>query len=312
MGLLKLGPTVINLVNGLLSQRSRAIYTQVWQCFKSFLLSLNLVPALPLATDIVLAYIAHLSSSGYAASTIATHVSALGFVHKINNLPNPSENFLINKIVSRLLANKQPDTRKPLSAETLQSMLDGLRFVCKSPYDCFLFRCMFITAFTAMLRISEITSGNRSNHSISYSNVQLGNNTVSITLTSFKHSNKPVTLILSASNNKLCPVRAMFDYLAIRGQKAGHLFINADGTAVTRTNFIKHLHECLSYCGVNTKSISSHSFRIGGATYAALSGYSDDQIKKMGRWKSNALATYIRLPSVHVGPKPTEGVGGWR
>jgi hypothetical protein len=77
MGLLKLGPAVVNLVNGLLTKRSRVIYTQVWQSFKSFLLSLNLVPALPLATDVVLAYIAHLSTSGYAASTIATHVFAL-------------------------------------------------------------------------------------------------------------------------------------------------------------------------------------------------------------------------------------------
>jgi hypothetical protein len=40
--------------------------------------------------------------------------------------------------------------------------------------------------------------------------------------------------------------------------------------------------------------INTHSLRIGGANALALSGYSDTQIQKMGRWKGATFKEYIR------------------
>ena len=40
--------------------------------------------------------------------------------------------------------------------------------------------------------------------------------------------------------------------------------------------------------------VDTHSLRIGGATILALSGYTDTQIQKMGRWRSATFKEYVR------------------
>ena len=45
-----------------------------------------------------------------------------------------------------------------------------------------------------------------------------------------------------------------------------------------------------------------HSFRIGAASPAAECGYSETQIRLLGRWKSDAFKKYIRLPSLQSTP----------
>ena len=54
------------------------------------------------------------------------------------------------------------------------------------------------------------------------------------------------------------------------------------------------LQRCLAYCGLDTSRYKSHSFRIGGACHAADRGYSDGQIRALGRWKSDAFKVYLR------------------
>lgn len=292
-------------MSNILSARTRQLYRQAWESLNRFLTSNNMTASLPLSQDTVLAYIAFLDSNGFAASSIASHFSAFNFVHKIQGFANPGDSFVIKRVINKLTSNKPPDARRPITRQLLLSIINGLPFTAKSAYEIALFRCMFITAFTAMLRISEVCSGNRTNHTLLYEHTLLTPEMVSVTLSTFKHSSGPVTLVLKSDNSELCPVRAMRAYLQQRGYKPGCLFVFSDDSPVSRSKFVAFLKRCLNYCGEDTKSITSHSFRIGGATNAAQNGYSDDEIKKMGRWKSNALASYIRLPSVLVGPKPT-------
>ena len=40
--------------------------------------------------------------------------------------------------------------------------------------------------------------------------------------------------------------------------------------------------------------MDTHSLRSGGANALALSGYTDTQIQKMGRWKGKTFKEYIR------------------
>jgi hypothetical protein len=51
----------------------------------------------------------------------------------------------------------------------------------------------------------------------------------------------------------------------------------------------------LSVLRIENAAIRSHSFRISMATTGAIEGMSDDQIKELGRWKSNAFLRYIRI-----------------
>ncbi len=46
--------------------------------------------------------------------------------------------------------------------------------------------------------------------------------------------------------------------------------------------------------GIPIERIDTHSLRSGGAHALALSGYSNTQIQKMGRWKGATFKEYIR------------------
>jgi hypothetical protein len=46
--------------------------------------------------------------------------------------------------------------------------------------------------------------------------------------------------------------------------------------------------------GIPIERVDTHSLRSGGANALALSGYSDTQIQKMGRWKGVTFKEYIR------------------
>ena len=39
---------------------------------------------------------------------------------------------------------------------------------------------------------------------------------------------------------------------------------------------------------------------IGAATTAAMRGLSDEEIQRMGRWKSQAFRKYIRITMLHL------------
>ena len=56
----------------------------------------------------------------------------------------------------------------------------------------------------------------------------------------------------------------------------------------------------IAFCGLDTSRYKNHSFRIGGACHAADKGYSDAQIRALGRWKSEAFKVYLRSTVCHA------------
>jgi hypothetical protein len=60
---------------------------------------------------------------------------------------------------------------------------------------------------------------------------------------------------------------------------------------------LKDAAEVLQYPefkGIPIERIDTHSLRSGGANALALSGYSDREIQKMGRWRSATFKEYLR------------------
>ena len=106
----------------------------------------------------------------------------------------------------------------------------------------------------------------------------------------------------------LCPVRALARrYLHMKHNKAHHKdpismywsapSIAASVTAEHMTRSLKLAATMLEYParkGIPIQRINTHSLRSGGANALALSGYSDTQIQKMGRWRGATFKEYIR------------------
>ena len=99
--------------------------------------------------------------------------------------------------------------------------------------------------------------------------------------------------------NNFCPVRAFEKYTRTCGEMDPKqaCFRNSEGFAYRHqrlNNVLKKLLEPYIAYG----SISGHSFRAGLATLMAQMGYSDNSIKDIGRWTSDAFKLYVKLDRI--------------
>ena len=72
-----------------------------------------------------------------------------------------------------------------------------------------------------------------------------------------------------------------------------------NGSPLTRSQFTGVLAKAIRCLGLPTQVYTSHSFRIGRASDLASKGLSNETIKQLGRWKSDAVERYIRLWCIH-------------
>ena len=105
-----------------------------------------------------------------------------------------------------------------------------------------------------------------------------------------------VQLYFGKTDTGLCPVKAVWAYLATRDVIPGPLFKLTNTQGLTRQEFLARLTRTLTAAGVPVKGYTTHSFRIGTATTAKEAGVSDVHIEMLGRWKSDAYQLYVRTP----------------
>ena len=101
------------------------------------------------------------------------------------------------------------------------------------------------------------------------------------------------------TGGQLCPIRAYKKWKETNPPRDPDLpaFRKEDGTPLTGRKLNEILKTCLApYIKQEEGHVSSHSFRSGMASLMATLGYTDLQIKAMGRWSSNAFEAYIKLP----------------
>ena len=103
-----------------------------------------------------------------------------------------------------------------------------------------------------------------------------------------------VDMFIEKTDNKLCPVAAILAYLAKRGNHKGMLFYYEDKKLLSRDRLVTSVREALTTAGVDCKSYSGHSFRIGAATAAGKCGLPPATMQTLGRWESSAFLLYIR------------------
>ena len=264
------------------------------------------VVSLPLTPTDLSLFIAYMFQNQYAPSTALTYVSALGYSHRLAGYPDPTKVFWVLEMLKGYKKlGARIDTRLPITLSILRNILRQVPALCSSAYETHLFTAMCSTAFFAFLRIGEITVCSRSPSVLHIGQVVkmvepsgfiAG---LKITFHDFKHSynQRPVVLTLSRRSD-ICPVQNLLEYLSVRGLTDGPLFRMPSGSAVPRTSFTKFLSMLFRGCGLDTMKYKGHSFRIGAATFAAECGFSDAQIRAMGRWRSDAFLKYIRIPSL--------------
>ena len=208
-------------------------------------------------------------------------------------LADPFQSYPVRQLLQafRKLSPSSPDNRRPISEPLLLLIIDKIQILGLSLYETTLFSTMFLFAFYFGLRISEFTS---SHHNLLVEEVQVSEHSVVITFHSFKHSrNQSLPHFINRTSLRHCPVDFANKYLAMRPPVPGPFFI-LNNKPVSPRSFSSKLKQLLSLLNLPTQFYSAHSLRIGAATFWFSKDFSEQRIRQLGRWSSNAFLSYIR------------------
>ena len=245
---------------------------------------------------------AYLYNTERAPKTISTYISAIGYIHKILNLPDPSNSFIVSKLIAGAHRTKPSfDLRLPITIQILDKLVDAVQHAAANIFEITLFGAMFLFAFYTFARIGELTIQNNSkNQVLQFQDISFGgtstNQTVTVTFKTYKHNTTGTAHMISFSRGHTVhdPVQSLLKFTKLRGNKPGPLFCMLSGDAVKRHAFDTVLHKTLKFCRLDSTRYKGHSFRIGAASYRSEQGDTDSQIRSLGRWNSNAFLKYIR------------------
>lgn len=269
--------------------------------FRTFMASINCTHCWPAKEVDIIRFISYLSLEGKRFNTIKSYVSALAIHHKINGWPDPTKSFVISKLLEGCKRDKHvKDIRHPLNPDELSLILQTLKLVCTDDYETLLFSTAMMAAYFAMLRLSEFAFSNRHKDSvITHKSVTLiPPNTVKIFIPKSKTDQhaRGVTLEIKSSHvTSPSFYPTLSHYKKHRPHVSGPFFIHKSGSPLTESQFTGVLKKVIAACNLDNLHITSHSFRIGHATYCkSVLGMTNEHIMKIGRWTSGAYRSYIR------------------
>jgi hypothetical protein len=176
---------------------------------------------------------------------------------------------------------------------------------CGTSFNDITMRAAICVAFGGFLRTGEFTysSWNASSHELFVSRGSIRFNKESVTLTLPRSKSDPfgksVPISMPATNDRICPREALkllfAHFPASRNAPLfcqNHPYGHQSGMYFTRDWFINSLRDLLIKAGINPVGYNGHSFRRGAAHSAAAAGMSDNEIKALGRWKSDSFKLY--------------------
>ena len=257
---------------------------------------------------------AYLVDKGVQSSTLKSYFSTIKYILRQDGYKWDEDKVILSSLVRGCkLENDRLKVRLPIQKGLMELLLFELeRFynVNPQPYLECLYQTMFCLAYYGMLRVGKITF---SPHTVKAGDVHLGHNKDKILMvlyTSKTHGQegKPQKIKISGvpctgntytgrSDRFFCPFKLVMKYMQLRGpylNPSEVFFVFKDKSPVKACQFRKILRDMLDSINLDGSLYDVHSFRIGRTCDLAKFGYSIDQIKAMGRWKSNAVYRYLR------------------
>ena len=161
-------------------------------------------------------------------------------------------------------------------------------------------------AFYGLFRVGELAKGD---HPVKARDVFLATNKrkmLFILRTSKTHGkgSRPQKIKITAAgkigktiNHCFCQFKLAADYLAVRGDYTSEVeqfFVFSDKSPVMAGMVRTVFKKLLKRIGQREDHFNLHSLRIGRACQLLKLGYTIEQIKLIGRWKSKAVFRYIR------------------
>ena len=162
---------------------------------------------------------------------------------------------------------------------------------------------MFCVGYYGILRVGEMCE---SAHTLRAKDVHVGDNKEKIMLllyTSKTHGqeSEPQKIRISTEpelkKDVRCPIQMVIKYMRLRGSyelPTEQFFVFADKSSVKPDQLRDVLRKFLDRIHLNSKLYDVHSFRSERTSDLSKFGYSVDQMKAMGHWRSNTVYKYLK------------------
>lgn len=288
------------LVRFSVAESTWAAYGKVWKEWEQ-LGAWAGVPLSPLdGQELMFWWIYWTAEQGKSVAQIEKGMAALAFWFKLRGWEDFTKGFVVRQAIKGLKrGGVRSDSRRPLSVDTLRGLVRILGGICFSAYEIALFRAAFVLAFFGAFRVGELVSSSKlAPGGLQRTEVEFGAGRVDIWLRRSKtdqHGKGRRVMLYAIDIEAICPVVAVQLFLAMRPNIGGPLLIHADGSPLTRFQFVRLFRLGLEKVGLAPMEYGSHSFRIGAATEAARLGLGDTAVQRIGRWESRRFRSYIRL-----------------
>ena len=278
--------------------RTRAGYGSAIKRYLSFTTAHGLDP-LQLTEQLVLRYVAFLHTQKLAPATIKNYLSAIRAWIISMGLPEPNIWTPRVHLAWRALSRDHPP---PHQSSPINYHILSLMFSSLSPSrDHLLIASALALQYYACLRASELCANPtlgmvplRSHISFIFSN---SSPVLVYQCISSKTAVHGFQVHVGCSGNPICAVCILHHYLSSHPIPPSHpLFQFSSGHLLTYPVYNAIIKRLIRLAGLNPASYSTHSIRAGAATQAASAGLSPDDIKRLGRWRSQAYMVYLRPP----------------
>ena len=205
------------------------------------------------------------------------------------------------------LQNDRFCCRMPIHWKLLELILYEVeRIFSIQPHLEVLYKTMLAIGYYGLFGIGELTTG--SNHMIKACNVHCATNKRKILIvlyTSKTHGkeSKPQKVKITAHKTEVkpkrffCPFKLMRQFIEERGnykEDTEPFFIYKSGIGVALANTGSVLKQCIKNLNLRVDSFSFHSLRSGRAQDMVKMGYTIEEIKQVGQWRSNAVYKYLK------------------
>ena len=296
---------------------TRRNYYCVWKSFNEFIIRLDRKPRT--WENRLTLFVGYLVEQGRKSTTIKSYISAIKSVLAENNIKLDEEKSLLTSLTNACrVINDHVLTRLPIRIDLLHLLLIKInKYFENQPYLNKVYQAIFVSGYFGLLRIGELTQGP---HVIRATDVKIGQNKDKIlfVLHSSKthdEANKPQFVKITGLKNKstlkqhdkhdscstrirrVCPFTTIRNFIELRPKVISpneQFFVFSDNSPVKPRNVRATLRMGLQLTNIDDKLYSCHSWRIGRGTDLLSMGCSVETIKKLGRWRSNAVFRYLR------------------
>ena len=288
-------------------------YYTIWKVSNNFFIKLDCKPSSWEERQTL--FVGYLVQNNRKSTTIKCYISAIKAVLEQLNIKLHLDRCLFTSLTRACrLHNGQISICLPIQKGVLAVILDKITTLYDTqPYLCDLYRALLCTAYYGLFRVGELTNGN---HPVLARDVHIGLNKkkllfiLRMSKSHGKDSKPQLIKIASAAKQTKqgsnlskqselelpYPYVLLQKYLLRRGSYRSNteqFFIFAHKQPVQTKYFRSCLKSSLKLGGFDERNYNTHSLQIGCSCDLYKLGVSVENIKKLGRWKSNVVFKYL-------------------